>query len=183
MARGQRGSNNRPSDHKSNTTPVAQRYSWGGNTILSKGDPGMQLLKYHIHFFNDNSIISWIPLRNRGVRFLWIGGKGIALCRCFDGHNKNPTECLWHGSPTITSVQPHIYMYVLSQIWLKHLPMWRKTKTSHFNSSLYVYFPIHTIHICIYNRFIIWKYYFCMFVSVAISSIHFQLPLPARVIA
>ena len=30
----------------------------------------MQLLKYHMFFFNDNSIIWWIPLRDRGVRFL-----------------------------------------------------------------------------------------------------------------
>ena len=112
----------------------------------------MQLLKYHMYFFNGNSIIRWIPLRDRGVQFLNIGGKGVALCRCFDWHNKNPTKCLWHGSPTTTSssFQPHIYMFVLSQIWLKHPPMWRKTKTSHFNSSLYVFFTIHVIHIIIW---------------------------------
>ena len=104
-------------------------------------------------------------LPDRGVRFLGISGKGVALCRCFDGHNKNPTNCLWHGSPTIgltSSVHPHIY--VLSQIWLKHLRMWRKTKTYHFNSTLYVFLSIHVIHIWIIV--ILFEYIIFLYLSV-----------------
>ena len=115
MARGQPGSNNRPSDHKSNTIPVVQRWRWNGNTIQSKGDPGMQLLKYHIYFFNDISIIYKISLSDRGVWFLGINGKRVAPCQCFDGHSKTPTKCLWHGSPTmdLTSPVPLGLAYVL----------------------------------------------------------------------
>ena len=155
--------------------------------------------RFHMFFFNYNSIIWWIPLIDRGVRFLcrrWsimtqrdhfvlslsvclsvrpsirlfvshtffvvthsfvsqathaflgmlplcfrISGKRVAPCRCLCGHNKNPTKCLWHRNliigPSYSSVGLHID--VLSQIWLKHLRLWPKTKTSHFNSTLYVF--------------------------------------------
>ena len=85
----------------------------------------------------------------------------MALCRCFDGHNKNPTKCLYHGSPTIgltSSVHPHIY--VLSQIWLNIFECDVKQK-HHFNSTLYVFLPhCHSRHSYMDNRFIIWIHYF-----------------------
>ena len=76
---------------------------------------------------------------------------------------------VWHGSPTIGltySVHPH--MYVLSQILLKHLIMWRKTKTSHFNSTVYVFLPIHVIHI----QIIVLLCEYIIFVYLCDSSFH-----------
>ena len=46
IACGQRGSNHKPSDFKSNTIPVAQRRTWGGNSTPNKG--GMQLQKINV---------------------------------------------------------------------------------------------------------------------------------------
>ena len=96
----------------------------------------MQLQKFHTYFFNDNSIICWIPLRDRGVRyrFLRIRGKRVSPFRCFDGHNKNPMKCLSHGKPDpkfnfFFSPQAHPCAV---KIWLKHLWLWLKTN---WNSS------------------------------------------------
>ena len=55
ICRGQRGSNHRPSDHKSSTIQVAQCGTWGGNSNSNKG--GMQLKKIHICSFNDKLMI------------------------------------------------------------------------------------------------------------------------------
>ena len=151
MARGQRtcSANNRPSEHKASVIPVAQRWTWGWNSTPSKGG-------IHMYFFNGNSFIWWILLLYRGVRFVRISGKRVLPCRCHDWHNKNPTKYLWHRNPIIgpSTSSVSLRIDVLSQIWLKHLRLWRKTKTSRFNSTWYMFFQIRIIHTFEYIIFV-----------------------------